>query len=110
MPGDPNPYPDHVVRAYYDLRVGGVPQRDAALEVEIPQSRAATWDKKFNLPTSKHPDRRPVGVPDWRGVTTTCPGCGREFEQIHAGQRFCPQTRHKCAQTARRRAARALTG
>lgn len=59
MPGDPNPYPDEVVAAYVELRLRGIPQRDAALQVGIPQGRAATWDKRFSLPTSRHPDRRP---------------------------------------------------
>jgi hypothetical protein len=102
MPGDPNPYAAHVVQAYLDLRYEGIPQRDAAREVGIPQGRAATWDKMFELPTSRHPDRRPPECPEWKPITATCPGCGRVFGVMDAGQRFCADTRHRCAQYTRR--------
>lgn len=110
MSGDPNPFPSHVVQAYVDLRLAGVPQRDAAREVAILQPRAATWDKRFSLPTSRNPDRRPYYAPDWKGETAICPGCGHEFQKIDAGQRFCPDTRYRCGQYTRRRRAREARG
>jgi hypothetical protein len=110
MPGDPNPYAAHVVQAYLDLRYDGIPQGDAAREAGVPQPRAAVWDRQFSLPTSVHPDRRPLEHPDWKAITATCPGCGRVFEKVDAGQRFCPDSRHRCAQNARRRLARSDRG
>ena len=100
------PIPDEVIAEYLRLRLDGIPQRDAARATGIRQPRASALDAEHDIPTSFNPERVPPERPDWQGVEKVCPKCGRTFRQIDAGQRFCPDTRHACAQTYRRRVAR----
>ena len=103
------PLPDEVVQEYLRLRLAGIPQGDAARSVGIRQPRASALDREHHLPTSRSPERVPPANPDWQPIEATCPNCGRTLGVIHAGQRFCPETRHACAQRTRRRLAREAT-
>ncbi len=95
-------------RGYIELRLSGIPQRDAANDAGVAQPRASELDRVYGVPTSRDPDRVPEQAPDWQPVTANCEACGHPFHKIDAGQRYCAATRHRCSQNHRRRKARGI--